>query len=231
MSALKQAELERLDAFLMSDATGAETMDLEMIDGFFVALAISPEQASEEEWLPHIFEGAAPEFKDTEEKDEIIGLIRRHHAAIQAAFSLKARNKETEEPMYVPIVLQDEGIDEKWRETLGAYWASGFRAGVLLREDLWQDTLDENEDLYEIVAKILTLELGHHPDDEEQLLSVKQRDALIDELPWLIEDVLHWWLNKQFGKVETVVHTEPKIGRNDPCSCGSGKKFKKCCGA
>lgn len=24
---------------------------------------------------------------------------------------------------------------------------------------------------------------------------------------------------------------EPKIGRNDPCSCGSGKKFKKCCGA
>ena len=24
--------------------------------------------------------------------------------------------------------------------------------------------------------------------------------------------------------------TEPKIGRNDPCSCGSGKKFKKCCG-
>jgi SEC-C motif domain protein len=26
------------------------------------------------------------------------------------------------------------------------------------------------------------------------------------------------------------VRTEPKIGRNDPCSCGSGKKFKKCCG-
>lgn len=24
---------------------------------------------------------------------------------------------------------------------------------------------------------------------------------------------------------------EPKIGRNDPCSCGSGKKYKKCCGA
>jgi uncharacterized protein YecA (UPF0149 family) len=26
------------------------------------------------------------------------------------------------------------------------------------------------------------------------------------------------------------VRTSPKIGRNDPCSCGSGKKFKKCCG-
>ena len=29
---------------------------------------------------------------------------------------------------------------------------------------------------------------------------------------------------------ETVVRTQAKIGRNDPCSCGSGKKFKKCCG-
>jgi SEC-C motif domain protein len=30
---------------------------------------------------------------------------------------------------------------------------------------------------------------------------------------------------------EPVVRDAPKIGRNDPCSCGSGKKFKKCCGA
>lgn len=26
------------------------------------------------------------------------------------------------------------------------------------------------------------------------------------------------------------VHAEAKTGRNDPCPCGSGKKFKKCCG-
>lgn len=31
-------------------------------------------------------------------------------------------------------------------------------------------------------------------------------------------------------KVQTVVHEGPKIGRNDPCPCGSGKKYKKCCG-
>jgi hypothetical protein len=30
---------------------------------------------------------------------------------------------------------------------------------------------------------------------------------------------------------ETIVSREPRIGRNDPCPCGSGKKFKKCCGA
>jgi len=32
------------------------------------------------------------------------------------------------------------------------------------------------------------------------------------------------------GKVETFRREEPRVGRNDPCPCGSGKKFKKCCG-
>jgi uncharacterized protein len=31
--------------------------------------------------------------------------------------------------------------------------------------------------------------------------------------------------------VETVRREEPKVGRNDDCPCGSGKKYKKCCGA
>lgn len=34
-----------------------------------------------------------------------------------------------------------------------------------------------------------------------------------------------------FKKVETYRRTEPRIGRNDPCPCGSGKKYKKCCGS
>ena len=37
--------------------------------------------------------------------------------------------------------------------------------------------------------------------------------------------------NGEVQKVQTVVHEGPKIGRNDPCPCGSGKKYKKCCGA
>ncbi|HEY9249422.1 MAG TPA: SEC-C metal-binding domain-containing protein [Rariglobus sp.] len=31
-------------------------------------------------------------------------------------------------------------------------------------------------------------------------------------------------------RVGTVRHEAPKVGRNEPCPCGSGKKFKKCCG-
>jgi preprotein translocase subunit SecA len=36
---------------------------------------------------------------------------------------------------------------------------------------------------------------------------------------------------EEAGKVKTVTRDAPKVGRNDPCPCGSGKKYKKCCGA
>jgi len=42
----------------------------------------------------------------------------------------------------------------------------------------------------------------------------------------------HWrFLDARALKNEPFRRSEPKTGRNDPCACGSGKKFKKCCGA
>jgi preprotein translocase subunit SecA len=36
---------------------------------------------------------------------------------------------------------------------------------------------------------------------------------------------------EEAGKVKTITRDQPKVGRNEPCPCGSGKKYKKCCGA
>ena len=47
---------------------------------------------------------------------------------------------------------------------------------------------------------------------------VKEKDG------WKFED------GELIGEKPTV-REEPKVGRNDPCPCGSGKKYKKCCGA
>jgi len=47
------------------------------------------------------------------------------------------------------------------------------------------------------------------------------------EPPELIDDY-HLGVPEE---IVQVVRSGPKIGRNDPCPCGSGKKFKKCCGA
>ena len=39
-----------------------------------------------------------------------------------------------------------------------------------------------------------------------------------------------FYSDSSLPKGQTIVRTQPKVGRNEPCSCGSGKKFKKCCG-
>jgi preprotein translocase subunit SecA len=36
---------------------------------------------------------------------------------------------------------------------------------------------------------------------------------------------------EEAGKIKTVTRDQPKVGRNEPCPCGSGKKYKKCCGS
>lgn len=38
------------------------------------------------------------------------------------------------------------------------------------------------------------------------------------------------WIRSHRNEVRTAIGLqEPRLGRNSPCSCGSGKKFKKCC--
>ena len=39
-----------------------------------------------------------------------------------------------------------------------------------------------------------------------------------------------YYVDGDTPKAETYKHEQPKVGRNEPCPCGSGKKYKKCCG-
>jgi SEC-C motif-containing protein len=45
------------------------------------------------------------------------------------------------------------------------------------------------------------------------------------------EDGRWYFVDGRAPKTVQFVRQGPKVGRNDPCSCGSGKKYKKCCGA
>jgi len=66
--------------------------------------------------------------------------------------------------------------------------------------------------------------------DDESALRERRCIACGEVLP---EDRLVRFVVSPDGEVipETVVREGPKIGRNDPCPCGSGKKYKKCHGA
>ncbi len=49
-----------------------------------------------------------------------------------------------------------------------------------------------------------------------------------ENLPVIVQTLYNFWRNKRSGG--TVRNEEPKSGRNDPCPCGSGRKYKQCCG-
>ncbi len=54
-------------------------------------------------------------------------------------------------------------------------------------------------------------------------------DAALDEIDAGFAAAVRADGERAAGKAETIVNRADKVGRNDPCPCGSGKKFKQCC--
>lgn len=52
----------------------------------------------------------------------------------------------------------------------------------------------------------------------------------MDEWSCLFDDEKRLEIKRDYNRSKIVINEGPKIGRNDPCPCGSGKKYKKCCG-
>ncbi len=85
--------------------------------------------------------------------------------------------------------------------------------------------------------KILATEKGTENDTEgvvEFVASYGQEGEIVDhhEISTFRKDEAGQWyfVDGKSGRAKTFKREGPKVGRNDPCPCGSGKKFKKCCG-
>ena len=60
----------------------------------------------------------------------------------------------------------------------------------------------------------------------------EQKDYLHHEISTFKKIDGKWFYNDgQIVGTGPIMRATPKVGRNEPCTCGSGKKFKKCCGA
>lgn len=84
--------------------------------------------------------------------------------------------------------------------------------------------------------EILGTEKGLAQDTEGQvefrcLFNYNKKNQSHHELSTFKKDNGKWYFVDGALKDTTFTRTEPKVGRNDPCHCGSGKKFKKCCGS
>jgi uncharacterized protein len=220
---LTDAELDRLGEFLAA-CEGGDAMNVEELDGFFAALVAGPEIVVPSEYLPEVFGGEtdAHEFDSIEEANDILALLMRHWNDIAATLSGGE--------VYVPILLEDErGVQN------GNDWARGFMRGVDMCHGGWAELIAD-EDRGGCMVPALMLYHEHDPDPEmrPEPIGAEQRETVIDHMAAGLIGAYRYF--REHGRSDLGTRaTEPrntksKIGRNDPCPCGSGKKYKRCCG-
>ena len=215
------ADLDRLESYLREEHRIDATLPVDAIQGLFTAISSTLSPVPRERWLPEVL-GDNHAFESQQDADDVIGLLE--------AFRADTERQLLEREAFDFILYGPEGDEEDL-----AAWADGYLIGVELAEPSWESQADA-EDLDHILypflvltgeARALAEENGEEwmGDEDEAKMVAEIREGLADHL----HDVRDYWFER--AKPQTQRREEPKVGRNDPCPCGSGKKYKHCHGA
>ena len=214
---LTEAELDRLGQSL-SQFPGA--MNLETMDGFFSALICAPDRVPMGEVMSRVW-GEAAEFASDHEVREIMALLLRHWNAIACALDGN--------DVYWPILLEDEAGKVHAND-----WAQGFYQGMRLSGEGWTQLL--HDDMHGgWLIPILALVHEHDPDPEMRpgIIDEERRKQMIAMMVAGLKKIRDHFAPHRYAAAQEAAATYrrsvPKIGRNDPCPCGSGRKYKQCC--
>lgn len=210
--------LDELDAFLMSMRTPEETFCIDELDGFLTAVAIGPDLIMPSEWLPCIWGGETPDFASEAEAQRVMdAIIGRYNEIL--------RTLRDEPEGYEPIVMENPLTGEP----SAADWVEGFVAGMALSPDGWMAFLDSEDGRY-------FAPIGAYLDGDDSALppaigdtqaARRVRRETVALLPTCVPAMHAFFRRTRLGESGR----RRKVGRNDPCPCGSGKKYKMCCGA
>jgi len=219
---LKQLESELL-------ALGEETMLIEELDGFIAGLLVCPDFIKPGEWLPIVWgqnrADPQPSFNNLVHVNRVLGLLMEHYNDV-------ARTLMDRPDRYSPLFP----VDERNGDILWELWIEGFEKAVNLRPATWQKLLNTDADTATAMRAMLTLADIARGD---QRLPRKDRDAVTATAPdditrWIV--ILNEWRLANYRpmqRTDPILHpsftSANKVGRNEPCPCGSGKKYKKCC--
>jgi uncharacterized protein len=221
--ALSDREIGWLVGFLVSAKVPETTMALEWIDGLFCALNVGP-SAPPSEYMPVIWDPrddadpeAGPNYDSDEQAEYVAGLLNRHWNTI-------ARRLDAGFPHEPALELRKDDLDAR-------YWAAGFIRGVAMRPEIWA-TRKDSEFVTTFLNMIFTFAMDKE-NFEQGDIDLEMREKLLDALPINLVRMHHLWhgRNDPFPPSPLTHYEGRKIGRNEPCPCGSGKKFKRCCGS
>lgn len=195
------------------------------IDGYLFAICQSPVAISVSDWLEP-FTQLMPKVEPT------INLI---NAVLSYQLQMEKRCRVQRYPL--PKVEDLDALEQMQPGSPLNEWSLGFSVGYRLVESAWQQCLPPELEA-ELDSQLFALRFFATPDHARQFLakrnSAMRPDQLADEvikkLPKAVD--LHARLSMSIRAMlesGTAEQRQGKVGRNDPCPCGSGKKYKQCC--
>ena len=223
---LSEDEMKWLDQFLLyrieddADCDGKDegVLDISELDGLLTAVVSGPVMVPPSQWIPAIWGDFQPEWQDEREFQMVLSLLMRHMNSIT---SILMESADEFEPLFLERVVKGKTY------TIVDEWCEGYMRGVALADSLWeQDSMTMKILLAPIAAFTEAKDFYAHDRCNQQ-----ERENLQKAIAPNVREIHAHWLERrsEHAPVGTVRRSGPKVGRNDPCACGSGKKFKKCC--
>lgn len=229
---------ETLRAFLEHPGRPAGTLPLEELRGFLFAIVNAPELIVPSRWMPKVFGGEEACVAGLEDARGITAALMEEYNAINEA-SMAAESR-----LPPGCVFGETPIDNLDDDAAIARWSRGFRAGYLWVQDTWQQYLpDSDSDLdrrFSMALVVLSF-FSSRQIAEALCAETHAQDlpaiagTMMRTFPGAVRDYVRIGRRLQTPAAEARQaprrRAAPKTGRNEPCRCGSGRKYKRCCGA
>jgi uncharacterized protein len=231
-SALTDADLDRLDELLAGAPAPLQPLDAVALDGFLCGVLVQPQRIGLAQWLPAALDvehGVVPEEVDAAWLAEVTRLVERHHDALRTQLA-----EGSFEPLLPaePVDAPDEDPDLPKPSRVLARWVAGFAHAAEQFPALADLPDDRVADALDRIWRHLPAASEYERDARDALnrewplatlqTAIEDLVAAVVEISDQTEAARYWVAQRRLDS--------PKVGRNDPCPCGSGKKFKACCG-
>lgn len=189
-AALTDAELDKLDDFLLNNSGLENAMDLAMLDGYLTAVVVGPRTILPSQWLPYVWdisEGKAqPRFKSAKEAQRVLEWLMRHMNSI-------ARTLNRMPEHYEPLLMENPNGGDPI--PIIDSWCYGFMTGVALDVAHWKPLKVQDPKLFEV------LELYGTENGMKRLLrkkySLAEHRAFADGLEKTIRVIHAYWLKQR----------------------------------
>lgn len=229
---LNESDFDFVGDILMKYGNDDSILDVSELDGFLAAIVSGPNMIMPSQWLPEVW-GGADESPEWESEAEVKRFMTTVMEMMNSSASCLMKAPDEFSAMFnINTSAEPEVI-------IAEEWCFGYMRGVRLGD--WPELPDEANAWLDAIAL-------HGLEDNfpvlEQLTLEEHQQTVADIEP-AVRKLHKYWLDKRshlapgyrFGenpgpaiRVLPFVRSQPKIGPNEPCPCGSGKKYKKCCG-